>query len=395
MLTRPRRLAFVLLLAGGMLAVWPAVSHTQTPQDLERLVAPVALYPDDLLADVLAASTFPADIDEAADWLRQHASLSSDQVAATIDPLPWDGSVKALTEFPAVLLNMAQNLSWTSALGDAYYNDPDAVMDAVQTLRRRALAAGTLRSNANITVIDAGGIISITPASIDDVYVPTYDAWSVYGAVISPWPDFVFATNVVVGPRISWGLHVRIGGAWTRMNWGARNWHFDWHSRRVLFNRAPFVSRSPSVIDRHPVVRPPQPFPGPPPGARTPPNRGGAPTPAPATRGMRTPPPDTRVEQAPAAPRPPRPSEPPKMPPDPKVARGFPAKGPQSPPSGTRTGAMSGVDHGGTTTQTSQRGRSSMGVPPAPPPKPSTTSPKPAAPPPTPPGRGRGRGGTL
>ena len=413
-MTLIRRLFVAVMLVLGAVLIRPAAVHTQESQDqLEQLVAPVALDPDELLADVLAAATFPSEVDAAAQWLRQNASLSSDQIAESVDGFSWDDSVKALTEFPAVLENLDQNLSWTSALGDAYYNEPDAVMDAIQTLRQRALAAGTLQSNSQITVSNNGGLIAIEPASADDVYVPSYDAWDVYGAALPPWPDFVFASGVVRGPRISWGLHVRIGGAWSRERWGSRNWNFDWRQRRVVFNRQPFVSHSPSVIDRRaeprasraPAMPPAPPRPGQPPDR----NRPGAQS-------------DVRPGQPPILPQPgrgrednrfgtrpatgqaaPKPFAPPVMESNPRAARGFPEQRPAVPPAGTHAGAMNQIDRGGAASHDTQRGQASMGARQAPSPRaePPARSAGPgpgrsAGPPPArtaPPNQGRGRGG--
>lgn len=376
--------AFVL---GAMFApLWAQ----QSPDELERLVAPVALYPDELLAQVLAAATYPADVDAAAQWMQQNATLTSDQIANAVDRMPWDASVKALTEFPLVLNNMERNLSWTSALGDAYFNQPDDVMDAVQALRQRALSAGTLQSDAKnetMTVGNQDGTILIEPTSPDVVYVPIYDCWGGFGAPIDPWPDFVFAPGFVRGPRIVWSSGFHIGGAWGRVNWGWHNWAFDWGHRRVEFRRENYVSHSPTVIDRHYVPRVRETGGRVVVGARTnpepPPVRGG--------RGS------TFVVPSPKPAAPAKPG--PKSPPDVRAARGFPAANPGSPPpAGTHAGAMSGIGHGGTTANNASRGRSSMGQPapprPAPPASPHAAPPAPArsAPPPPPPPAGRGRG---
>src|SRR5262249_9145482 len=139
----------------------------ETADQLQQLVAPIALYPDPLLAEVLAASTYPDQVDAVENWLTQNASLTTDQVADAVGRMDWDDSVKSLTEFPTVLSNMAQNLSWTSALGDAYYNQPDDVMDAVQTLRQRGVQAGTLQSNAQIHLSNENGLIVIDSVSSD------------------------------------------------------------------------------------------------------------------------------------------------------------------------------------------------------------------------------------
>ena len=110
----------------------PVLSAQQTPEQLQQLVAPIALYPDALVAQILAAATYPDQVVEADRWLQQHPDLKGEQLGKEVDKQPWDPSVKALVEFPSVLANMDKNLSWTSSLGDAYVNQQKDVMDAVQ-----------------------------------------------------------------------------------------------------------------------------------------------------------------------------------------------------------------------------------------------------------------------
>ena len=110
----------------------------QTPEQLQRLVAPIALYPDSLVAQILAASTFPEQVVEADRWVQAHPDLKGEALGQAVDQQPWDPSVKALTAFPSVLGNMDKNLSWTSSLGDAYYNQQQDVMDAVQVMRQES-----------------------------------------------------------------------------------------------------------------------------------------------------------------------------------------------------------------------------------------------------------------
>ncbi|HLB88391.1 MAG TPA: DUF3300 domain-containing protein [Terriglobales bacterium] len=110
----------------------------ETPEQLQQLVAPIALYPDSLVAQILAASTFPEHVVEADQWVHAHPDLKGEALAQAVDQQPWDPSVKALTAFPSVLGNMDKNLSWTSSLGDAYYNQEQDVMDAVQVRRQCA-----------------------------------------------------------------------------------------------------------------------------------------------------------------------------------------------------------------------------------------------------------------
>src|ERR1700678_4360694 len=147
----------------------------QTPEQLQRLVAPIALYPDSLVAQILAASTFPEEVVEADRWVQAHPDLKGQALGDAVNQQPWDPSVKALAAFPSVLGNMDKNLSWTSTLGDAYYNQQQDVMDAVQVMRRKAQDAGNLKSTPQQTVTAEDSDIDIQPADPDVVYVPAYD----------------------------------------------------------------------------------------------------------------------------------------------------------------------------------------------------------------------------
>ena len=175
--SRPRlgKQILVFLLSLGLLfATWPqnlsayqdaqapaqaaqAPPYTQqTPEQLQQLVAPIALYPDSLVAQILAASTFPEQVVEADRWVQAHPDLKGEALGQAVDQQPWDPSVKALTAFPSVLGNMDKNLSWTSSLGDAYYNQQQDVMDAVQVMRQRAQEAGNLKTTPQQTVTTQG-----------------------------------------------------------------------------------------------------------------------------------------------------------------------------------------------------------------------------------------------
>src|SRR5712664_2190954 len=112
----------------------PAPAVKQSPQELQQLVAPIALYPDALVAQILAASTYPTQIVEAERWLQRHSDLKGDKLAKEVDKQDWDPSVKAMAQFPSVLENMDKNLSWTSSLGEAYANQQQDVTDAVQAM---------------------------------------------------------------------------------------------------------------------------------------------------------------------------------------------------------------------------------------------------------------------
>src|SRR5579862_9427195 len=149
----------------------PSPIGQQSPQVLQQLVAPLALYPDALVAQILAASTYPTEIVEADRWMQSHSNLKGQELAGEVDKQPWDPSVKALTQFPAVLENMDKNLSWSSSLGDAYANQQQAVMDAVQSMRQQARKAGHLNSNEQENVTTQDNTIAIEPADPNEVYM--------------------------------------------------------------------------------------------------------------------------------------------------------------------------------------------------------------------------------
>jgi hypothetical protein len=229
----------------AQVATAPAVQPAQVnPQQLQQLVAPIALYPDELVAEVLAASTYPTEVVQANRWLQQHSALKDQQLATEVDKQPWDASVKALTEFPSVLANMDKNLSWTSSLGDAYYNHPQEVMDAVQAMRKRAETAGTLKTTQQQKVTTQGQTIVIEPTNPQVVYVPTYDPWVVYGAPLAVYPGYV---DFFVGPYVSFGFGYPIG--FFPYPWGWGFWGLDWRDRFVVFNHARFFSRSHVFFD--------------------------------------------------------------------------------------------------------------------------------------------------
>jgi uncharacterized membrane protein YgcG len=229
----------------------PISSYTpQSPEQLQQLVAPIALYPDSLVAAILPAATFPEQIVEADRWLQANPGLAADDLARAVNQQPWDASVKALAAFPAVLGNMDQNLSWTSSLGEAYYNQPQDVMAAVQDLRRSAEAAGTLQGTPEQDVSTEGSDIDIEPTDPDVVYVPEYDPWAVYGIAIDAWPGWYDYPGVWYGgPYLSFGIGSPIG-FFRGYRWGWHHWRCDWHSHYVAFNRAPYASRSFTFVNR-------------------------------------------------------------------------------------------------------------------------------------------------
>ncbi|MGO9589650.1 MAG: DUF3300 domain-containing protein [Candidatus Acidiferrales bacterium] len=297
----------------------------QTPEQLQQLVAPIALYPDSLVAQILAASTFPEQVVEADRWVQAHPDLKGDDLAKAVDQQPWDPSVKALTAFPSVLGNMDKNLSWTSSLGDAYYNQQQDVTDAVQVMRQRAQAAGDLKNTPQQVVTAQGSTIVIEPASPDVVYVPAYDPWIVYGDPLLPWPGWYEYPGIWYGgPYLSFGFGFPIG-FYAGFGWGWGSWGFDWYHHYPIYNHSRYFSRSTTFYNRDNFYR------------------GGAARGGFAGRG--------NLGRGPAATA--RPFNG-----DNRAARGYAEPRGQS---GTRSGAFSGYGRGGETRGFSSRGSASFG----------------------------------
>jgi hypothetical protein len=185
-------------LASAQVPPPPSADQTQPqlpPAQLDQMLAPIALYPDDLLGQVLMAAGYPLEVVEANRWLQDpaNAQLKGDDLAAALDQQNWDPSVKSLVPFPRILALMDGQLDWTESLGEAFIADQSSVMDSVQRLRRQAEAAGKLRSNAQEVVIDQDGEITIEPANPRTVYVPDYEPTVVYGTWSYPdWPPYYF-----------------------------------------------------------------------------------------------------------------------------------------------------------------------------------------------------------
>jgi hypothetical protein len=199
-----------------------------SPEQLDQLVSRIALYPDSLLAQILAAATYPNDIPDAERWADEHHYLTGQALADAIqgDQLPWDPSVQALLPFPSVLDTMARDMNWTTDLGNAFLADQQAVMDAVQRERHKAWEYGYLRSN-NEVVVNNGPYITIAPVNPGYVVVPYYDPGVVFFA---PRPGFF------VGGGIRFGFGVTIGGFFRPWGWGYGR--FDWGAHRVFVNNA-------------------------------------------------------------------------------------------------------------------------------------------------------------
>lgn len=245
MLKRLRH-GFVFLL--GLVVIVSTVAHGQQPVaaandpsavaaplpqgELEALLAPIALYPDQILAQILMASTYPLEIVMAARFVQQNPSLAGDALDQALSDKNWDPSVLSLTAYPQVLVMMNDKLDWTQRLGDAFLASQQQVMDTVQTLRSKAQAAGNLRNTPQQTVTNQAGFIDIEPAQPEYVYVPVYDPRVIYG----PWsdpvyqPDYWYPPPIYGYPDLSAGIAIGIffGAAWRISNnhwgWARPNW---------------------------------------------------------------------------------------------------------------------------------------------------------------------------
>lgn len=200
-------------------------SYSNSPQlisseQLQSLVSPIALYPDSLLSLMLLASTYPLEVAEAYNWRNSNSSLSGTALQDALKAQSWNDSVKSLISFPQAFNMMGGKLQWTQNLGNAYKLQPADTMKAIQVLRKRAVQAGSLKSNQQITVsTDANSNILIGPANAQVVYVPSYNPTVVYGAW--PYPDYppYPAYNPAWGV-MSFGLGMEIGGAfWSTPSW--------------------------------------------------------------------------------------------------------------------------------------------------------------------------------
>lgn len=265
-------------------------------EQLSQMVAPIALFPDKLVGQLLAGATYPEQISSANQWLAQNPSLKGDALQSAEAGQPWDVSVKSLISFPSVLSQMAANIRWTTALGEAYVNDPNDVMNAIQALRLRAQHAGTLKSSPHLRVsttvratppsnyieqspsepmVYSGPVvippppqtIVIEPAEPDVVYVPHYNPAFVYGEPVAVYPGWsdrqpaYISENLVTTGVISFGVGVLVGTAishhhdwgWSAwdVNWGAPRPGYEgrWHRPEVVYNNTTYISKSVTVVN--------------------------------------------------------------------------------------------------------------------------------------------------
>jgi Protein of unknown function (DUF3300) len=232
----------------------PAVAPLTSSQ-LDALVAPIALYPDALVAQVLAAANYADEVAFADLWLAQNQNLQGAALTQAVDQQSWDPSVKALTQFPSVLHNLAKNLSWTSSLGQAFENQQSDVMAAVQVMRAKAQAAGTLQSSSQVKVVQQSPqTIIIEPANSNVVYVPQYNPAVVYG---TPLVVPAYTPPVAVAAGVSFGAGVAIGAAFGGGGfvaggfgggWGFGAWGMNWGGRggggNINYNNNTYITRN-------------------------------------------------------------------------------------------------------------------------------------------------------
>ena len=250
-----RQFLAIVLMGTTLLASSPIACAQEAQQanlsasEIDSIVSPIALYPDQLIAQILGAATYPDQVTAADNWIHSNGNLQGDALMQAADKQPWDPSVKALTQFPSVLDQMGKNLAWTSALGDAAYNQQKDVMASIQRLRAQAKAAGNLKSSSQIQVVQQDPqTIVIQPANPQVVYVPQYNPSAVYGTPYQP-PGYSTGAMVATG-LISFAAGVAVGAAISHNNsccgwgWGYGGWGCNWHGGNVVYRNNVYVSRS-------------------------------------------------------------------------------------------------------------------------------------------------------
>jgi uncharacterized protein DUF3300 len=226
--------AYSLVYAQQDQALAPAAANEAAPpipaDQLDSLVAPIALYPDPLLAQTLAASTYPLEVIQLEQWFANNKYLKDKALADAVAKQPWDPSVQALVAFPDVVQRMAGNIQWTTDLGNAFLAQQSDVMDAVQRMRAKAQGTGNLKTSAQQTVetktVEGGKqVIVVEQANPDVVYVPSYDPQMVYGAPPPAYPYYPYTyPGYHAGMGLAFGTGLVLGGAWAN-NWGNCDWN--------------------------------------------------------------------------------------------------------------------------------------------------------------------------
>lgn len=219
--------------------------------ELDQILAPVALYPDQLLSQVLMAATYPLEVVQAARWSREHPGLQGQEAVRAVDDKAWDPSVKSLVAFPDLLAQMDADLDWTERLGDAFLAQQQQVMDTVQSLRQRAYDAGNLRSGEHVQVVREREVIYVRSAYPDVIYVPYYDPFTIYGSwwwphyrpvYWAPWPSYGVTLGYGSHGAFYWGSGYNLGVGFFFSDW-------DWHDHHVrVVDYPPFYYRRPPYV---------------------------------------------------------------------------------------------------------------------------------------------------
>jgi Protein of unknown function (DUF3300) len=235
-----------------------AQQYRYTPDQLDSLVAPIALYPDPLLAQTLAASTYPLEIIQLHQWLAKNPDMKEKKLAEKVAKQPWDPSVQAMAALPDVVKRLADDIQWTTELGNAFLAQEADVMQAVQRMRVKAQSTGNLQSTpqqvVKTEVIENRNVVVIEQANPEVVYVPSYNPVVVYGPPVYPYPPIYYPSYgaYAAGAAISFGAGVAMGAAWGG-GWG---WNAGWGHNDINvnynnnFNRNANINRNAAVGNR-------------------------------------------------------------------------------------------------------------------------------------------------
>src|SRR5215472_15215435 len=240
-----------------------ADAATLSPDQLDALVAPIALYPDPLLAQCLAASTYPLDIVEAQEWIAHNPNLKGDELADAVEKQQWDPSVQALVQVPDALKRMSEDIKWTTELGDAFLAQQNDVMQAVQRLRAKARDAGKLDSSEHMkvdsTTSEGESVVEIEPSDPEVVYVPAYDPVAIWGSMYYPYPP-IYYPPYYGGAWLGFGLGIAIGigisNGWA-CHWGSNNTININNNNRYVnhYNRENNINRTGDRWEHNPKQR--------------------------------------------------------------------------------------------------------------------------------------------
>lgn len=259
-----RRARLALLMTGLLLLLVPATQRQSKAQaiepeyiplnavQLDQLVAPIALDPDPLVAQILIGSTFPDQVSDANNWVSKKMNLTQDQRAAGASNMSWDPSIKGLVVFPIVLDSMAKNNAWTVQLGNAYYNQPDDVMSAIQAMRLLAYKANFLVTTVHEDVEVSEDVIEILPLDSNAVFVQHYDPWQVWGDVVTAYPGYVeepAPAGIVAVEGVSFDPPVSVGVD-AHFGFSFGGWAPGWGGGAVVYNHNVYNSNSRSVANR-------------------------------------------------------------------------------------------------------------------------------------------------